>query len=455
MGLWAFDRYVQKGPYAYISWETIKENFHHGFQWDNDHLGTNMFAHPYNGSMYYNAGRSNGYNYWQSGIFAVAGSAMWEMCMEREYPSTNDIIATPVGGMALGEVFYRASDLVLDDRTWGAERAGRELAAFIIDPMRGINRLVSGRSWHRHTSGGPRYGMPSISLDFFIGGRSLTLIDTDNGTKVGLALGLEMEYGNRFAEADDRPYDYFKLRGDFNLMKTQPVLSRVEIIGRLLSREIHDTERSRLSVGLYQHFDYFDSDTIKAPNHYESTAHPCVVPYKLGTPASFGGGIMWRFAPTAGTCLDASLHANGVLLAGILTDYYRDYHRNYNWGSGFSIKGDAELMLIPDRLYFNFSDRFYWLYTWNGYGRHPNWAMTPEGAPQNTQGDKSRATFNCFEADLKYRLAERFHILFGIDVYHRVTKYLSPVITASRHVTHSDEVRSSQLSLQLGLLYSF
>lgn len=29
IGLWAFDRYVQKGHYAYISWNTIKENFKH------------------------------------------------------------------------------------------------------------------------------------------------------------------------------------------------------------------------------------------------------------------------------------------------------------------------------------------------------------------------------------------------------------------------------------------
>ena len=155
LGLWAFDRYVQKGHYAYISLNTIKENFKHGFEWDDDHLGTNMFAHPYNGSLFYNAGRSNGYNFWQSGLFAIGGSAMWEMFMECEYPSTNDIIATPVGGAAIGEVLYRTSDLVLDDRTSGGERFGRELAAFVISPMRGFTRIVTGRAWEkRATSSG-------------------------------------------------------------------------------------------------------------------------------------------------------------------------------------------------------------------------------------------------------------------------------------------------------------
>lgn len=119
IGLWAFDRYVQHGDWAYINLNTIKENFKHGFIWDNDQLGTNTFLHPYNGSLYYAAGRSNGFNYWQSELFAIAGSAMWELFMECEYPSTNDVIATPIGGAVLGETLFRASDALLDDRTGG------------------------------------------------------------------------------------------------------------------------------------------------------------------------------------------------------------------------------------------------------------------------------------------------------------------------------------------------
>lgn len=57
IGLWAFDRFALKGHYAYISWETIKANFKNGFEWDNDHLNTNLFAHPYNGSLYFIAVR--------------------------------------------------------------------------------------------------------------------------------------------------------------------------------------------------------------------------------------------------------------------------------------------------------------------------------------------------------------------------------------------------------------
>lgn len=144
IGLWAFDRYVIDGHFAYISWNTIKENFKHGFEWDDDHLHTNMFDHPYNGSLFFNAGRSNGFNFWQSELFAIGGSAMWEMFMECEYPSTNDIIATPIGGAAIGEVLYRTSDLILDERSSGGERFGREAAAFLVNPMRGLTRILNG-----------------------------------------------------------------------------------------------------------------------------------------------------------------------------------------------------------------------------------------------------------------------------------------------------------------------
>ena len=72
---------------------------------------------------------------------------MWEFFMENEYPSLNDIVATPVGGMALGELTYRASDIVLKDDATGWERVGREAAAFLIAPTRGLTRIINGDAW--------------------------------------------------------------------------------------------------------------------------------------------------------------------------------------------------------------------------------------------------------------------------------------------------------------------
>lgn len=454
IGLWAFDRYVLKGHYAYISWNTIKENFRHGFEWDNDHLHTNMFDHPYNGSIFFNAGRSNGFNFWQSELFAIGGSAMWEMFMEREYPSTNDIIATPVGGAAIGEVLYRTSDLIIDNRSSGGERFGRELAAFVVDPMRGLTRIFSGDAWRKCTSSGRNFGIPPISLELSLGGRLLTLWDNDEGTKAGVAAEISIEYGDKFAETSKAPYDYFSFLLEMQGIKSQPLLSRVEIVGRLLSKEIVDKKDLNLNVGLYQHFDFFDSDTIR--NERNGTKlFPCAVPYKLGAPASVGGGLMFRYKPSHIVRLDGFLHLNGIALAGILTDFYRDYHRNYNWGSGFSIKAGANLDLWNDRLSLRLANQFYKIYTWNGYDPNFDWSTTPEGKPVNIQGDTSNSTFNHFEASLNYNLWKQLYLTGGFDMYIRHTNYHGLTIREGGVSTTSPRITSKQLGFHLMMTYQF
>lgn len=451
IGLWAFDRYVQKGHYAYISWNTIKENFRHGFEWDNDHLATNMFAHPYNGSIFYNAGRSNGYNFWQSELFAVAGSAMWEMFMECEYPSTNDIIATPIGGAAIGEVLYRTSDMILDDRSSGEERFGRELAAFIVNPMRGFTRLITGRAWERRATSGRRFGIPPVSVTLSLGSRLLVFHNDDNMTKGGLTGRVYIEYGDRFADHTGKPYDYFNFLLDFDVMKSQPLLSRVEIQGRLLSTKLIDKPETDLSLGMYQHFDYFDSDTISTKT--PSMLMPCQVPYKFGTPASVGGGLMYHHSKCGSWNIDAYAHINAVVLGGILSDYYRYYHRNYNWGSGFSLKGGFKFDMPSRRFNVGTDARFYNLYTWNSYDSPDN-MVAPDGRPLNIQGDRSNAYFLNLNVHADYRIFTRLYASFAFDWYHRCSKYpdIRVQIDNSSYLS-GPVITSDQIGLKFMLTY--
>lgn len=453
IGLWAFDRYVLNGHYAYISWSSIKENFKHGFEWDDDHLHTNMFDHPYNGSIFFNAGRSNGFNFWQSELFAIGGSAMWEMFMECEYPSTNDIIATPVGGAAIGEVLYRTSDLLLDDRSSGGERFGREAAAFVVNPMRGLTRIITGDAWKHRLMSGRRFGIPPISVELSLGGRMLTLWDYDEGTRAGAAAEINIEYGYKFGGETKVPYDYFSFLMEIQGMKTQPLLSRVEIVGRLLSKEIVDRQNVKASVGIYQHFDFFDSDTIKRREANRDLLFPCVVPYKLGAPAAVGAGVMAQYVPSNDFIIDGYAHANGFILAGMLTDFYRDYHRNYNWGSGFSLKAGINASLFKNRLIVSVANQFYKVYTWKGYDQNFDWSTTPEGTPVNIQGDKSNSMFNHLEASLKYRLWKRLYLSAGADFYWRTTSYEDLEIRAGGGWTVGPIVYSKQIGAHVMLTY--
>jgi hypothetical protein len=141
---WSIDHYLLKADYSNIGFSTWKHNFEQGWEWDNDRFGVNFVGHPYSGSLTFNAGRSNGYNYVESFGFSLAGSLIWEYMGENTRPSYNDIINTPVNGAFLGEVLYRLSSNILDDRTKGGERVFREIAAGLVDPIRGLNRLLHG-----------------------------------------------------------------------------------------------------------------------------------------------------------------------------------------------------------------------------------------------------------------------------------------------------------------------
>lgn len=459
--LWAFDRFVEKGHYSYISWKTIKNNFRNGFEWDDDYLPTNMFAHPYNGSIFYNAGRSNGFNFWQSSLFAFGGSAMWELFMENEPPSTNDIIATPVGGTAIGEVFYRASDLIIDDRATGKERVGREIAAFIVDPMRGINRIVTGEAWRHRATSGQHFGLPPIFAEISFGTRGLANYSRGcHAVRGGFVARLTAEYGNPYEETTRKPYDYFTLLVELQCVKTQPPIGRVEIMGRLLSTELYDREDFNLNLGFYQHFDFIDSDTIS--HDKTKTLLTCPIPYKLATPASFGAGALFRFSPFPSMCLDGFIHVNAVLLAGILTDYYRNYHRSYNYGSGFSIKSGLKWTLITDRLSFKLENRFYRLYTWKGYDQAYDWSDLPYGEPTGLMGDESKASFNHLEMEFKCRMARHWYLTAGLDLFTRETKYLNYTFTPLSTTSdiqplpvRNPVVDSTQLGFHLLLTYRF
>ena len=112
VGVQFFDRYVMNEDFAKISWSSIKNNIKTGFVWDNDQFSTNLFAHPYHGGLYFNAARSHGMSFWESVPYSFCGSLMWETTCEIEPPAINDLMATTFGGVCIGEVTNRMSNLV-------------------------------------------------------------------------------------------------------------------------------------------------------------------------------------------------------------------------------------------------------------------------------------------------------------------------------------------------------
>ena len=99
LSILAFDRYILDTPYSKVTSKTISRNLSpKKWYWDSDIFRTNMFLHPYHGSIYYNAARSNGLSYVETIPYVALGSVMWEISGEMERPSINDFITTSAGG---------------------------------------------------------------------------------------------------------------------------------------------------------------------------------------------------------------------------------------------------------------------------------------------------------------------------------------------------------------------
>jgi len=116
--------------------------------------------------------------------------------MEIEEPSNNDLFTTTLGGIMLGEITYRVSSLILDDTATGAERTWREIGAALVNPVRGINRVIKGKTRSRSRIN-RQERKPVIGIISFGGNNVGEGMDLENGTNTPL-LKLQFVYGTPF-----------------------------------------------------------------------------------------------------------------------------------------------------------------------------------------------------------------------------------------------------------------
>lgn len=441
LGVWAFDRYVIDGHYARISLKTMENNLRKGFYWDNDNFSTNLFNHPYHGSLYHNAARSNGMNYWQSGLFTLGGSLMWELFMECELPSKNDLIMTTIGGSALGEMLFRSSDLVLDNRLSGKSRIGQEVLGFILSPARGLTRLLTGDAWKLRPNSGRQFHIPELKFSLAGGVKALELRNFDEDifdVSVGLVLDGRMEYGE-LMEDDNTPFSYFNLHADVNVMKNQPIVGQLNIMGRLAGKMIYENKRNQLYLGAFHHFDYYDSDSLANAVKVRGTK----TPYVVGTPAALGLGLVYdgRFFNNS-LHIRSNVYFNAILLGASLSDYYRGDKRNYNWGSGYSIKESLDIR-YKNKIFLSFNTDYYRLFTWRGYNPNMDPGMI-DYKTLNVQGDKSKAYYTILESIVGYEFNPRWGIYYQRFDFFRDTNY-----------AHYPDFKTTTSDARLMLKYKF
>lgn len=128
----------------------------HGPVIDKDNAIFNYVLHPYAGAAYYMSARSQGFNVWQSWLYSfLVSTVFWEFGVEAfmEYPSIQDLIITPMGGLVLGEAFYLAKRYIVqhDYELLGTKWLGYPVA-FLLDPVNECLGYFRGNNAHGWSS---------------------------------------------------------------------------------------------------------------------------------------------------------------------------------------------------------------------------------------------------------------------------------------------------------------
>jgi len=233
------------------SFKYIKGNFTTPWEWEAaDGFIVNQIGHTYQGSTYFNAGRVNGFSFYESVFFNALGSFTWEAFCESQLASINDFITTVTGSMALGEMLYR---LHLEAYASGAPLP----LTFFISPTGGFHILVK-----RGKATDP--GKNLYQLESYLGGgytkTSYSLQDDKEDifsyTGTFGDIGFKLIYGDPFEQDTMIPYRHFELALSFGMKFRKYQDYRVISDGYLFSFSPVCNDTNALSTGLSMHFDF-------------------------------------------------------------------------------------------------------------------------------------------------------------------------------------------------------
>lgn len=416
MLVWGFNHFIMNEDFARINARSIKTNLSTLPVWDTDQFSTNLIAHPYHGSLYFNSARSNGMGFWESVPFTFGGSLMWEYFMENELPSVNDLFCTTLGGIELGEITFRLSDLILDSRLSGFPRVVSEVVGGLASPMRAFNRLLSGEAWRIRPYRGNLFTPVDVDLSLYTGMRFLSEEERSRYGELSMNLGLLLAYGELFDDDYYSPYEYFRFHASFDLFSHQPILTQVNAIAAVWGKQVWRSGPRSLSAGVFQHFDYYNSQ-IKARDGR------LVAPYRIAEAATLGGGLIYqkKALPDHYFDLRHEFYLNGIALGASLTDYFFVDNRDYNLGSGYSVKTYTGLT-FKKRIELMINMEHYHIYTWKGYDPELD-LSTVNVRDVNVQGDAGHARLGVFSLKLSYYSSQKWNVSLSNSYYSRRTHY--------------------------------
>lgn len=346
--VWSFDRFIANYDYADISLDSWKRNLTAAWIWEDDSFSMNFVLHPICGGAYFNAARANGYDFYEALPFTFGGSVMWKYFGENGPPAYEDVINTTLSGPFVGEVQYRLSSKILNDKIKGPERFWRELFAGIIDPVREFNRIMLGECSRETLK--DVYQKEPLNINVYSG---IHLINsgTEFGTGAGSFMaGVWLDYGDPFEYRTRKPFDYFNLQLEVH---TDPsgngkILDIASGYGVLWANN-SKYKNTEILAGIFHHYDYWDSTSFELAS------------------LAFGPGIITKTPIGRNSVLLANFHICAMPLAANST-FRRPYStdvRDYNYSDGIESKIECALKLNR-KVNFILNGYYFWAHTMIG-----------------------------------------------------------------------------------------
>lgn len=379
---WVFNRYVEEENWSMISGKTISYNAKpSSWSWDEDDFITNQLAHPANGSILFNAFRSNGFTFWESVPASFAGAYIWETLGETQAPSINDLINTGYGGVIIGETTHRLSNRLVTSHVYGLRRQLNEILALVLNPVDGFNRLIDGK-WGKPMPSNPdtRRGDTSrLYLELAGGWRQYRV---NRGTvNSGWYAHFGMIYGSPFEDIKT-PFSTIFLNTEFG-KDDSTAANMVRVYGSLTGWRIAVTDSSRHTGLLTANYDYLNTSAF----------------FYSGQSVNFN--LFSRFHLPGHSTINTDLYGGAILLAAVPDPYlYKDRSYDYCIGTGF---GAAFAVEIQDRLSVNVNYSGGWFST--------------------VSGNSSYYFLHTLTAGLNYRLIDQLYFSAEPGYYTLLGKY--------------------------------
>ena len=328
-----------------VSLHTIEENLKAGMEWDDNSFSANNFRHPYQGGVYFNAARANGFDFYESSVGTFAGAWLFEYTGEAHHASFNDWMNTSLGGIFLGETLWRFSSMIYDNTARGSDRVAREVGGFLANPVRGLNRLITGEAYNVHANP-PGRMPPDFQGRFRAGIRTIGKESLWNLPNTKAFISMDFSHGSVHKDISE-PFDYFDFSFQLTFDNNPYAIEYITGNALLKSWESYGEGSTVHTFGAFMHMDYVENEAYTFGGQSLSAAYKVRFFKKKRVEATLKG------------------HLEGILLGAAKSDYFNLSGREYDYGPGLGARVGLSL-LSGGRPFLSFDYRTSWIKSING-----------------------------------------------------------------------------------------